>query len=791
MNKFFIAISIILCSATAKAQQVSGYVTDINSGEVLIGAHIYPKNGKNATVTNSFGFFTLVVENGDSLVISYVGYNNKIIPILSTQKNPLQINLTASTNIDEVSVVAKKSIQELPEMGVISIPIQQIKSMPSLGGESDLMKTLQLMPGIRSTAEGQSSFVVRGGSPDQNLVILDNVPLYYVNHLGGFVSAFNSDAINNAKAYKGAFPARYGGRLSSIIKVDTKEGNLKKRQTSLTLGVITTKFLLEGPIKKDTLSYMVSVRRFMYDLITRPVTYLTENKKQSGYTFHDINAKVNYKPNQNNRLYLSLYSGRDKILSSRKDNEEDESYMSNTSKWGNLATSFRWNHIYGNKLFSNISAYYMQYKYSSEFEYSYTENKQKLTTISDFESYVNDIGINTDFEYYLHPNLNFKFGSNHIYHIYSPNNYYYSSPQFVADSTNTIIANTTRKSEAIENSLYLETEFTPSPFLSFNIGYRLSEFSTEEKQYLSQEPRLVLNLNIPKIFSIKGGYAKMSQNIHLLTYVGAGLPADLWMPSTASVPPQQSSIFSLGIYRSISNKNIEISIESYYKELSNLIEYKSGYNILSTSGDWIDAIEQNGKGESKGIEFLIQRIGGKVTGWVAYTLSKSTRQFENINFGKEYFSSNDATHEFSFVTNYNLKERLTLSTTWTYVSGKAITIPNEIYDTPVFRNNLNSKESPKVHYDYIGASYEQKNNVRMNPYHRLDLAITYRKYKKKSDRILSLGVYNAYNRQNANYYYVGSKSSNNGDNSGGGISRTVYQVSMFPAIPYISYTWKW
>jgi len=796
MSKTIMPVFLLFCLLNTQAQQITGYVSDAATGEMLIGAHVIASHSKAAKITNAYGFFSIYVRKNDSLVISYVGYQKKKIPALLSDKDPLNIKLKAASTIDEVAITAKQTIQENIETGSIEIPMQQLKTLPALAGETDIMKALQLMPGIRPVGEGQSSFFVRGGSPDQNMVILDNVPIYYINHLGGFVSVLNTDALNSVKLYKGGFPARYGGRLSSIIDVNTKNGHLNQRHASISLGLVTSKIMLEGPVKEDTLSYFLSARRFMYDLISRPLTYMTNKKKQLGYTFYDINAKINYKPDIHNRLYLSFYSGHDNMLSKQKETKEETTLMDNTSKWGNLATSFRWNHTYGKKLFSNITSYYMQYNYNSRYDYYY-EDDDLFITSADFNSGIRDLGLNSDFEYYPFRGMNIKLGTNHIYHSYEPNIYQYGQHQMTTDYAGSLSFSHEEKRIAYENAVYMESELTLIKQLSYNIGYRLGVFTTNHKTYISHEPRATVNINFPDVFALKGSYSVMSQYVHLLTYFGTSIPVDLWMPSTETIPPQNSKIYSIGIYKDLQKHHFEISVEGYYKKMNNLIEYQPGENIFSSNEDWTTFVEKDGKGIAKGLEFLVQRKTGRLSGWISYTLSKTTRQFDHINQGKPYLYTYDATHDFSIHANYKLKDNLTFSAVWSYVTGRAITLPNEYYDTPLFYlknfDQLSLKNfDPATDYERTALTYEHKNNIRMNPYHRLDVAITYKKHKKRSNRVFTLGVYNLYNRQNAIYYYIGTKESlDDMGRSTGVTEKTIYQVSLFPLIPSISYQWIW
>jgi hypothetical protein len=791
MKRIAILLILTIEVLAGYSQQVTGFVTDSATGESLVGAHVCFRQEQQGTITNAFGYFSLPFNDTDSLSISYIGYKTKYLKIDNCKKEPIAIQLSSMINLDEVVVTDYMSIQNSAKASSISLSPSEIQILPALAGETDVLKAFQLMPGIKSAGEGQSSFFVRGGSPDQNMIILDNVPIYYINHLGGFVSVFNTEAIKDAKIYKGGFPAQYGGRLSSIVDIKTKDGNSHEHHTSLTLGLVSSKIMHEGPLKNDTLTYFISGRRFMYDLITRPLTYLSNDKNQTGYTFYDLNAKLRFKPNNKNRFYWSFYSGYDKMLTKRKLREEEKSKMKNVAKWGNLASSIRWNHLYGEKLFSNITAYYMRYSYNSDFEYSYNSTAGKIEKMAAFSSGISDIALKSDFEYYPLSNLFVVFGSNSIAHMYIPHNYTYDQPTNELTNDDAISQNHKQTHKAIENEVKAEAGSEPLHVLSFRLGYRFGTFSSGSRTFLSHEPRAIFNLKILKTLTFKASYAKMSQNVHLLTYMGTGIPADLWMPSVESVPPQQSQIFSLGLHKYLTQSNIEISLEAYGKRMKHLIEYRPGTNLFNEQKQWTESVEKQGTGISKGVELLIRKKSGRVTGWLSYTLSETTRKFENFNQGKKYPYTYDATHDFSLVCNYRIKERWTLSATWSYVTGRAITLANEYYDTPIFSIEYGFDGNPGVNY-VTADTYEHKNDVRMNPYHRLDVGFEFKKYKKKSERIIKFGVYNLYNKQNAIYYYVvsGEEVDEQGEPTGNS-TRTLYQMSMFPFLPYISYTWLW
>ncbi len=783
MKKIFF-IFFLFCFFKSNSQSISGYITDKETGEKLIGANFYDIHKKQGTVSNQHGFYSFSFKKASiyHLKVSYIGYQSDTFKINLTKDTIINFKIVQNVLLEEVLITAKRPIEERIEMSVIEIPMKQIKTLPVLAGEVDIMKAMQLMPGIRSGSEGQSSMFVRGGSHDQNLILLDDVPLYYVNHLGGFVSVFNPNAINSLKLYKGAFPARYGGRLSSIMDIRMKDGDMKKRQNTLTIGMISTKFQTEGPIKKDTSSYMISARRFMYDLITRPFTWLTNNKTSFGYTFYDLNAKLNYKFSDKNRLFFSFYIGNDAIITKRK---EKINLMKNKTKWGNTLFALRWNHIFNPRFFSNITAYYTRYKYDADFTYLTEDKEEKEEVNYNFTSSINDICIKSDFEYFF-PNYKLRFGSNHVFHVFSPNATFMEQKGTINMDTSL----NTKKHHILENAVYIENQFTILKHISFNLGMRGMSYMTNDKVYNNIEPRLLLSINIPKLFSIKFSYSQMQQYVHLLSYSGASLPSDLWMPTTNKVPPQNSKLLIIGIAKSLFKNRLEMSIETYYKNMYDLIDYQDGIAYAgSNSKNWQELIETDGFGQSKGIEFLLQKTEGKINGWIAYTLSKTTRKFDNINGGNEYLYTYDAKHDFSITSNYYIKKNLYVSFSWIYTNGRAITFANENYSALRLEENMSElQDNPNVEEITI-TSHKDKNNIRMHPYHRLDIALNIKKYKKKSERVWNFSIYNLYNRQNPYFYTteIEEIKDKNGQNTGN-YKKKIYQVSLFPFIPSVSYT---
>jgi len=778
---------IALCQLDAHSQTLSGFVYDKQSGEKLIGAYIYDSTSEQGTTSNEFGFYSLKL-NGHGkalLTISFVGYSPLTSSYSLTKDTTVSFAMhPSSVELAEFKLSSQYSIEEKAEMSTVSIPMKQLKTMPMLAGELDIVKALQLLPGIKSGHEGQSTMYVRGGSHDQNLLLLDDVPLYNINHLGGFVSVFNPEAINSFKMYKGAFPARYGGRLSSVLDVRMKDGNMKERHTQATLGLISCKFQTEGPIKQDTASYMISARRFMYDLITKPVTWLSNDKMSSGYTFYDLNAKFNYKPSEKDRLLLSFYTGNDNFSTNKKEREGySKTTMKNNAQWGNTILALRWNRILRNNLFSNVTTSFTQYRYHSMFEYKNLEDKEEVfRTEYSFYSKINDLSLKYDLSYYPFQNYCIRLGGQHTNHNFSPSGTatYQTGSDFNAENV--------KRYTSWENAAYIENELNVGKYIKANIGARAVLYSTENKYYNGLEPRALLSINIPQLFAVKGSVSTMHQYTHMLTYSGQGLPTDIWLPVTKDIEPLQATVWSLGIAKTFDH-SLELSMEIYQKKMTNLIDYKDGAGLMgNTLDNWKEIIETDGKGYSEGLEILLQKKEGRISGWMAYTLSETTRQFDNLNGGEIYPYIYDTKHDFSITGNYDLKKNLTLSATWLYMTGRAMNYPNTTYSVSTI-SKWDVSESPEVQQWDVGAN-PNKNSIRMHPYHRMDIGLTYRKHKKKSERIINVSIYNAYNRANPYYYYTDWKETT--DSNGNTISeKVIVQRSMFMIMPSISYTWVW
>lgn len=791
IKRFIILVSLFVLFANGYSQKVSisGYVTDEASGEKIIGATVITSDNLNYAVSNSYGYYILILNSsGDSvrLQASYVGYSPAFLTIRPDQDLKINFNLNSGNILNEVVVSAERSTvyEKRKGMSIISVPVAKVTVMPSIGGESDLLKSLQLMPGIQSGNEASSSLYVRGGSPDQNLMVIDDVPVYYVNHLGGFVSTFNSDAINSMRLVKGGFPAQYGSRLSSVLDVRMKEGNMKEFHGSGMIGMIASKIMVEGPVKKDTTSYMLSVRRFMYDLITRPLTRATSIDGTSvGYNFYDVNAKINHIISPKDRLYLSFYSGGDKILTRQK-KQTDLNKM--TLEWGNILGSFRWNHLYSNRLFSNVTLYSTRYRLANDFSYTYTRDNLKEKTSASYWSGIVDLSAKADFDYSVNQNYKVRFGGTSIFHHFNPNTTSYHS---VENSAAVDTSFGSKKLRGLENGLYLENEISIGTRFFTNIGLRFTNYQTPGRNYISYEPRFLSTFMFSGNILLKASYSSMNQYIHLLTGSGPNMQNDIWVPVTEAVKPSLSKQFAFGLEKTFRKGEYEVSIEGYHKTMNNLITYKDGVAVLSSASDWQTQVETNGKGKSYGLEFLFQKTKGPVTGWLAYTYSKTTRQFENKNSGRPYPFKYDRTHDISIVYLHKIKSNIQLSATWVYGTGNPFTLATGKYLTITGPGDeLNQTSS---YYRY-GQVYEDLNSYRMRAYHKLDVGVNFYKTVKLGERTWSINIYNLYNRQNPYYYFLETdiQYDQSGREIPGSEKTVLKQQSYFPIIPSFSYSLK-
>lgn len=778
----------------AQKHTISGYLEDQSSGERLIGAIIYDTISKNGIVTNAYGYFSITLpESNVCLRLSYVGFETKWICFYLQTDTLIQVGMKQSTLLGEFVVTGKRDSEvQQSQMSEIDIPLQTIKTLPVFLGERDLFKAIQLFPGVHSGGEGTTGLYVRGGGPDQNLVLLDGVPIYNADHLFGFFSIFNPEAIQHVSLVKGGFPARYGGRLSSVIDIRMKEGNNKTYHGEVSVGLIASKLTIEGPIIKNKASFIISARRTYIDILAQPVIQLINNQEGSddrltaGYYFYDMNAKFNYIISPKDRVYLSLYGGQDKAYV-RMRSEYTFDQMTTIFKenmgldWGNMIAALRWNHIYNKQWFSNVTFTFSRFQFGIGIESEESTTMNQITVDSydklRYLSGIQDWSLKADFEYHPSPKHKILLGGSDIYHTFTPGKTTYQAKSpYLEPPIDMTLGN--KLVYTHELSFYIEDEFTVNSKLKLDAGLHFSMFPVDGAFYSSLQPRINGRYIFAENWSLKAAVSKMTQYIVLLTNSGIGLPTDLWLPVTKNIKPQDSWQFAAGIFHEL-KYDIEIGIEGYYKTMSNLIEYKEGASFMSASitESWETEVEI-GDGNAYGMELLIRKSEGKLTGWIGYTLSWTNRIFENLNFGKIFPYKYDRRHDIGIAANYKFNDRIDLGVVWVYGSGNALNLPIERYSG--FSEYFSS------FFDFQPIEYyKERNGFRMPSYHRLDIGVNFHKKLKRGERTWSINIYNIYNRQNpfmvtfdTSYDYQGNPTTR------------LKQISLFPIIPSFSYTYK-
>lgn len=764
--------------------RIHGYIYDKTTKETLIGATFMDSYYKAGTITNAYGFYSLSITKGKGMFsISYVGYEKQDISYNLDKDTMINVFLTPSSTLQEVTIkdkaIEKRFVDE-PIPGKIYVNPEIVSSMPSLTGESDLLKALQMLPGVKSGTEGTTGLNVRGGNIDQNLYLVDGIPIYNPNHLMGFISTFNTDAIKNIDFYKGSFPSQYGGRVSSVVDVRTKDGNNEKIKGDVSVGLISAKVNLEGPIVKDKTTFSLSARRTYLDLITAPLIKYENNQNNDenvdfGYHFSDVNMKIQHKFNYKSKLTASLYWGEDKYNFSIKDNSTNNAGNSKAKvKWGNFITTLDWAYQLSNVLFTNLSISYNKYKsnINSTYESTSNENGQnnKYNFSYDFISSIEDVSLRNNYNYYLNSYNSIRFGVEYTHHAYSP------EITSIVTNDNSVITSPysiTNKKYGNEIISYLEDEINFNK-LCITAGLHLDNYNVEGSNYFSLQPRVSFRYNLTPSLSLKGGYAMMNQNIHLLANGIISLPTDLWVPVTKKIKPITSNQVSMGLFYQL--KDIcEISMEGYYKKLNNVIDYKDGVSSFNNSENWEEKVSQ-GKGKAYGVEFLIQKEKGNTSGWISYTLSFSKRQYDDgqINAGKEFYDRYDTRHQVNIVLTQKIGNGIDITAAWVFNSGSRTSVPiASYYDNYGYTLTSYSYNNP----DLINV-YGERNNFKMPCYHRLDIGMNFKKKTKHGQRIWSVNVYNAYNHKNAFFVFTTNK------------PNKLKAYSIMPIIPTVSYTYK-
>ncbi|MCE7064552.1 TonB-dependent receptor [Dyadobacter sp. CY326] len=792
-RKRYQLLFLLLISSRLFAQQqvtISGFVREQGSLELLPGVNVYLQNYSTGTATNTYGFYSITVPKSDSAVISFsfVGYAKQDLRIAANADQQLDISLATDNQLDEVIISGTRQTEKVSEsvqMSQIEVPISQIKKIPAFFGEKDVIRVLQLMPGVQKGTEGQTGLYVRGGGPDQNLIILDDAVVYNASHLFGFFSVFNSDALKSVELTKGGFPARYGGRLSSVVEMNMKEGSKEKLHGEGGIGLISSRLTLEGPLANKKASFLISARRTYIDVLAAPLIAQQQSgydsKVKPGYFFYDLNAKVNYDFGAKNKLYLSGYFGQDRFkVREKSTNSQNTSGLN----WGNATGTLRWNHLINQKLFVNTSVIYSHFNFNI---FSNDKDFDKGVVVDEFSlkynSLIRDLSLKTDFDFYPNPNHSMKFGLQATTHRFVP-----SALALEGDFSDDEIDLQAKPINTLEAGAYVEDTWQPFTALKVNGGFRLSLFETKTKVYIRPEPRISAALKLAKDFSVKASYAKMNQYVHLLSNTGLGLPTDLWVPTTDRIAPQQSSQVAFGLAKDLDKPGLAVTLEGYYKTMNNIISYKEGSSFISLNGEnanelnWEDNVT-TGKGWSYGAEFMVQKKTGKLSGWVGYTLSWTKWKFPELNFGETFYPRYDRRHDLSIVGIYELSKRITLSATWVYGTGNALTIPISKFAT--YENRfVPSNWGTPAGTGQIMNEYGKKNSFRAESYHRMDVAIQFHKKKKRHERTWEFGLYNAYNRRNPFFYNINSKLNGNQQ------TNVLTRYSLFPVLPSFSYNFK-
>ena len=794
---------LLLSPACLWAQHtVSGTITDQTSGETLIGATILDTRSGKGTTTNVNGRYTLTLKGSEAVLrITFVGYE-PIYDTISLSSNTIRnYVLKPSITLSEIVVTAERvNSRESSQMSALEMPVEQLKAVPVLFGEADIIKAIQLLPGVQSGNEGTGGMYVRGGGPDQNLFLLDGIPLYNVNHLGGFFSAFNADAVKNVTLFKGSFPARFGGRLSSVLDVTTNNGNDKKIHGNISIGAISAKFNLEGPIVKERTTFCISARRTYADFIMRPIIRKLatdidgKTKLVAGYYFYDANAKITHKFSDKSRLYATFYMGDDDVYTRIRTESSlaEDQYLDFRNNWGNTVGGLRWNYVLNPKLFMNLSLSYTGYSNRmiaaiDKLAYITPDSVQQSTMNGDYISKIHDLTGRLDFSFIPTPEHDIQFGTYYTNHTIIPSvasgsiDYF---DQIQMDDPFRMEAklrdDTTRSHEIVA---FAEDDWSINDIFKVNMGLHFSSFGVEDTFYPSLQPRISGRALLGENLSVKVGYAYMSQYMHLLSTTSVSLPTDLWVPSTKRIKPMTAQQVAAAVNYSIPLV-VELSVEGYYKHMHNIIEYRDGATTFGSTAGWEDLVCV-GDGWTYGVEFLAQRTFGRLTGWLAYTWSRTTHLFnrpgQELNNGNPFPAKYDRRHDFSIVLTYKINDWCDASATWVFSTGNTATLAMQKY--PVASDDpdaydLNSNLSNTLSH------VSSRNNFRMPNYHRADISVNFhRQFKRKNwHRTINVSVYNLYNKQNPYLTYTSNQYSYRG------YSKALMQLSIFPILPSVAYT---
>jgi hypothetical protein len=768
-----LALSLLLLallSVSAFAQhRIAGFVTDKLTGEKLIGANIVETGTANGTMANSNGYFSMVTKSGN-IQVSFIGYK----PTSLSFKNDTLITIVLEGDglLDEIVVKGNQT----KRFNVSTLSQHEMQSIPSLGGKPDVLKALQLLPGIQAQQEGSSLLNVRGGNPGENLYLIDNTPLIYVNHLGGFASVFNPDMINGIEVYKGGFPPKYGGKLSSVIAITQREGDRSKLKGSYSLGVTDASFSVEGPLLNDKASFIVTGRKTLIDLFMLGASGLIDgNDVFVMYGFHDINGKFSWHPDGKNSFYVNLYQGDDYIKFWNKDRKPSKEKFSMGNSWGNWMASVRWNRAISSRLFVDNAFSLTHYRLKVATSYYSATIADTVDYKNLYYSSVQDMSLRSDWQLQVIKDWDLEFGGKATLFTHIPNKIEITGSEIAAYE----------RVHTTEAALYLNNRFTLFDAVDGDVGARLVNYHSGSFSHWAFEPRVMLNARLSPTQTLNLTWQQVNQYAHLAFTSGSIMNNEIWIPADENIAPSNSTQYSVGWKGQFFDNVIESELNLYYKELNNLATYKEGYNNLMGDGGWRSKIETGGSGTAKGVELLVRKVIGKWTGFMGYTYSNATRQFPGINKGKEYVFDYDRPHSFSINVNRKLNEKWSFNASWVYQTGLPYTSVLGRQLTPT--TEVDEEGNPQYVEAFI---YGERNSSRMKDYHRLDIGATLTTKTKHGRKAQwNFSVYNVYNRHNpSSYYYATQKDgSMNYDYTGTYKPLNQYQISIFPIIPSVSY----
>jgi outer membrane cobalamin receptor len=782
---------------TARNFTVSGYVRVAGSGESVINCSVFETKKLQGTSTNNFGFYSLTLNEGSiALRFSCVGFRTENIPIKLNKDTVINILLAESIELNELTVLAERKETGIrgSQLSTVDVPVKMIRSVPALLGETDVLKTLQMLPGVQGGTEGSSGFYTRGGGPDENLFLLDGIPVYNANHMAGFFSVFNADAVKSVTLYKGGFPARFGGRLSSVVDVRMNDGNNQKLSGSVSAGLISSRINIEGPLFSKKTTFHLAARRSYLDLLTRPLFNMIENnvdiKAEAGYYFYDVNLKIVHRFSDRDQIFFTNYFGDDVIDAQVLDQYDvtDNGYKQGNIlidwKWGNVISSLRWNHLFGNKLFMNATVSFTNYRFdmmmgNRDVTVVNQPFEEKISGASlGYFSGISDMSYKADFDYTPASNHDVKFGLSAIQHVFKPGITVdldgYDTDALIKD---TVYGNANIPS--LETGVYVEDNIQFNDWVKANIGLHYAAFRVRDVWFHDIQPRLSMRVLLNDDISFKAGFASMSQYMHLLSYNNFTLPNDLWVPATDVTAPMKSVQYSAGFFYQW-KKTLDFSIEGYYKSMDNVIEYMDGATFFGSSGDWEKKIVA-GKGKSYGLELLVQKNFGKTTGWIGYTWSRTLRQFNRqgqlINNGEIFQAKYDRPHDLSVLLTHRLNEKIEFSGSVKYTSGNMVTLPMQDY-------RGFSEFDSKIPY------FTRRNNYRLPDYFRVDAGVNLHKQLKKGKQTWMIGIYNLTNQMNPFYVFVATNKKPDPVTGELVSVRSLNKITIFPIIPSVSYVYK-